>query len=101
MPTTKKTTFLQKDCFIVAGNDQTAFPSGNLVTTGTNLNIGNGFISAVCSSSDSTLREYYEHLQNTAQTFIRLFLPFTLFKELLLLQTLTWLEDLDLAIFRL
>ena len=72
MPTTKKTTFLQKDCFIVAGNTQTAFPTAtpsfpnnNLVGTGTALNLPNGFISAVCSSSDSTVRDYYEHLQNT------------------------------------
>lgn len=63
MPTTKKTTFRQKDCFIVAADPlQTAFPSGDLVTTGTSLNITNGEISAVCSSSDSPTRAYYEHI---------------------------------------
>lgn len=71
MPTTKKTTFLQKDCFIVAGNLQEnfpvaspSFPTNNLVGTGTALNLPNGYISAVCSSSDSPTRDYYEHLQN-------------------------------------
>ena len=40
---------------------QTTFPVGNLVTAGTNFNISSGYISAVCSSSDS-VRPYYQHL---------------------------------------